>query len=301
MHLIGNISVKKTLDHLVQKGVPPVLLFEGTEGVGKRLFAKYLISQVLKGDKRIDKDTHPDVLTLDHQVDKIKQLLHDVDTFPFESPYRFYLIDDVDQMLPVHANALLKTFEEAPPFNRFILFATHIDRLLPTILSRSIHIHFSPIEDELVQNYLVREHSITPEQSKKISILAGGSIGKAKLLIEENFLEYYPIVLEALKYHLMREYGKFYETLDQINSFKETTTTNDLLTILEYWFLDLQTIQSGSRELFFPEEKTNLYRCTALLQLSTAEILTIFQKAREGLKRHIRLSRCLEYLFLSLR
>ena len=99
----------------------------------------------------------------------------------------------------------------------------------------------------------------------------------------------------------MGEYGKFYEVLDEINSFKEIKSANDLLTIIQYWLLDLQTIQNGSRELFFPEEKTNLYRCGALLQFSTAQILILFQKAREGLERHIRLSRCLEYLFLNLR
>jgi DNA polymerase-3 subunit delta' len=298
MHLVGNSEAKKTLDRFVREEIPPVLLFEGTAGVGKRLFAKAMIQDVLGNDPRVERDNHPDVFFVDHQVDKIRQLLQDVDTYPFESPYRFYLIDNVDEMLPVHMNALLKTFEEAPLFNRFILFATYRDRILPTILSRSLHIHFSPISLEEIQNHFT---GIPPAAASKIAKLSSGSLGKAKLLIEEGFLDYYPLVLEALKYHLMQDYLNFYETLEQIQQLKEGRTTPELLTILQHFLIDLYKVEKGlSSPLFFPEEKENLLRCKGLLQTPFPHLLSIFHKAKEGLLRHTRFTKCLEYVLLSL-
>jgi len=298
MHVIGNKQVKQILDRFVKEGVPPVLLFEGPSGVGKRLFAKQMICDLFQGDERVNKDTHPDVVYVDHQVDKMRQLLYDVETYPFEAPYRFYFIDGIDEMLPVHMNALLKTFEEAPLFNRFILFATHIDRVLPTILSRAVPIHFASISNEEMQSYF---SDLSPEVSAKIAALSGGSIGKAKALISEGFLEYYPIVLEALKYHFMQDYIQFYKTLDEINNMKETTTTKELFNVVYYWLLDLYALeQELNRPLFFPEEKENLIRCKHLLQKPLPHMLSTLQKAKEGMVRHIRFSKCLEYVLINI-
>ncbi len=299
--LIGNPAVKATLDLLQERGIPPVLLFEGAAGVGKKLFAKKLIMNALGYDERVLNDLHPDVLSLDHQVEKIRELLQNVSSFPFESPYRFYLIDRVDEMLPVHANALLKTFEEAPDFNRFILFATHIDRVMPTILSRAMPIHFFPISDQEIQSYLVNELKISSEMAVKVGQLAKGSLGKAKALVDEGFLEYYPIVLNALKYHLTRDYLRFYETLDEIQNFKDNQTTEELLTVLEQWLLDLYTLKNrGERPLFFPEERENLEKCSEVISINSGHLLMLFQNGKEALLRHMRLARCIEYILLSL-
>lgn len=63
-------------------------------------------------------------------------LIQEASLVPFEEPFRYFVLDQVDTMLPVHQNALLKVLEEHPPFIKFILLATSVSPLLPTILSR---------------------------------------------------------------------------------------------------------------------------------------------------------------------
>jgi len=122
-----------------QNSLPSPLLFVGQkkelllEEVGD--FCRSLIQR-----RAID---HPDLMffTLEsgsktYSMETIRMLIHEASLVPFEEPFRYFVLDQVDTMLPVHQNALLKVLEEHPPFIKFILLATSVSPLLPTILSR---------------------------------------------------------------------------------------------------------------------------------------------------------------------
>jgi hypothetical protein len=65
------------------------------------------------------------------------------------------VLDQVDTMLPVHQNALLKVLEEHPPFAKFILISDSTAPLLPTVLSRlkKIFLEDEPSEKPPTPNF----------------------------------------------------------------------------------------------------------------------------------------------------
>ncbi len=92
---------------------------------------------------KLEKGSHPDFLTFKpegtrsmHAIADIKRLIDDAVMPPFEGKYKVYLIVDAEAMLPVHANALLKTLEDKNDRTVIILTTADSSQLLPTIVSR---------------------------------------------------------------------------------------------------------------------------------------------------------------------
>lgn len=92
---------------------------------------------------KLEKKSHPDFFIFKpegaramHSISDIKRLIDDAILPPFEGKYKVYLIADAEAMLPVHANALLKTLEDKSEHTVILLSVTESTQLLPTILSR---------------------------------------------------------------------------------------------------------------------------------------------------------------------
>ena len=75
-------------------------------------------------------------------IDDIRELREGVYAMPFESPYKFYIIDEAHQLGPGAANALLKVVEEPPAHVIFIFATTEPEKLISTIRSRTHHYPF---------------------------------------------------------------------------------------------------------------------------------------------------------------
>lgn len=151
-------------------------LFTGSRGTGKtsvaRIFAKAL-------------GTNPeDISEIDaasnRGIDDIRALREAVRTFPFSSPYKVYIIDEVHMLSKDAFNALLKTLEEPPAHVIFILATTELDKVPETILSRCQTFSFrKPTEkilSKLVQDIAKKEKvSIDTESASLIAFLGDGS------------------------------------------------------------------------------------------------------------------------------
>ena len=77
------------------------------------------------------------------------------DTFYFDKSlgYKVLVLDEAQLMTPQAQSALLKTLEESNSGIFFILCTTHIDKILPTIKSRSLKLRFDLInENEIKKN-----------------------------------------------------------------------------------------------------------------------------------------------------
>jgi len=123
------------LMHLLQLGrVPHALLVVGGEEHALE-FAKALVqtTQVYHPDLH---HYYPEGKHALHSVESMRSLANDVALSPFQAAYKVFMVHDAERMLPVSANALLKTLEE-PAKQTVILFLTLAqDKLLPTLLSR---------------------------------------------------------------------------------------------------------------------------------------------------------------------
>jgi len=186
--------------------VPHAFLFTGIEGIGKRLVATGLVKALnclartddFCGEclqcRKIEKQLHPDVLTLEPLpdkkaliVDQIRSLQQDIIFKPLEGKKKAVIIDQAETMNASVANCLLKTLEEPPEDTVLILLAQAVSDMLPTVLSRCQRLHFSPLADEDLLALLAGQ-GIEAARAARLLPLAQGSIQRALALAAGDFL-----------------------------------------------------------------------------------------------------------------
>lgn len=124
------------------------LLFIGAKREDANAFCKQLLGP--GHAQKIDSGNHPDIhyyvpegKSGQHLMATIQKMIQETFLPPFESPYKVFIIEEAEKMLPSSSNALLKTLEEPNPDAYFLLLSHHPDLLLPTILSRLQPLSFS--------------------------------------------------------------------------------------------------------------------------------------------------------------
>ncbi len=115
-----------------QRNISHAYLFSGGRGTGKTTIARIFATEI--------GCTPTDIYEMDaasnRGIDDVRQLREAVQTMPFESPYKVYIIDEVHMLTKEAFNALLKTLEEPPKHVVFILATTDREKVPDTIVSR---------------------------------------------------------------------------------------------------------------------------------------------------------------------
>lgn len=196
-NLIGNEKIKKILETTVQnKNVLHSYMFVGEEGIGKNIFAKEFAKMILctgqekrpcgkcKSCMEFNGESHPDFMQIipeDGKTIKIEQvrfMQEKTQEKPVTSSKKVYLISQADTMTREAANSLLKTLEEPPEYVVIILTTSNESKILTTIKSRCMKIHFEPIPEEQIINYL-KQNGMSTDITKNMLKHCEGSIGKA--------------------------------------------------------------------------------------------------------------------------
>lgn len=166
-------KIKQTGTSFVLSSPCPLTLFETAQKIAKKVF----ITALNKNDfnnfdieekiehikKRIDEKSFPDFIILEPKgkeikVESIRHILPTLNYKPVESTKRIIVIKDAHRLNKSTANAMLKSIEEPPEDTSFLILSTNINRLLPTVLSRSEIIRISPptkedfLKDENIDN-----------------------------------------------------------------------------------------------------------------------------------------------------
>ena len=201
-NIIGNKRNKEILEKSIEiNKTSHSYIFCGTEGIGKKLIAKELAKKILCIGKKVnncdcksciefDSDNNPDFQLIESvdgkiKIEQIRQMQRKVAEKPIISNNKVYIIDNADTMTTEAQNCLLKTLEEPPEYITIILICTNEGNLLSTIKSRCTRIHFEPLKENEIKQYL--EKAIPEQQiSENIISLAQGSIGKAIKLNEKK-------------------------------------------------------------------------------------------------------------------
>lgn len=180
------------LTHIIQaKKIPNTLLFYGNENTGRKkaafLFAKGcnclngtgVACNDCKSCRKINANSHPDILWIDRlegkkiiSISQIREMGLAISSKPNEARYRMVLILNADLMNRQAQNALLKLLEEPPPKTFFVLIASKISLLVPTIISRCRKIRFKPLTSELIEHCLINEF----RGDKQLAVIASKTV-----------------------------------------------------------------------------------------------------------------------------
>jgi DNA polymerase III subunit delta' len=112
-------------------------------------------------------------------ADKIRFLKEQIYRMPFQSERKIVIIEQAESMRSDSTNLLLKIFEEPPGDTVLVLTTSQIDRMLPTVVSRSQKIRFAPIRPEIIKSELQRRFSLDERKAEYYASLSEGSLGVA--------------------------------------------------------------------------------------------------------------------------
>ena len=164
--IVGQEHITDTLTKAVSSGrISHAYLFSGPRGVGKTSIARIMAHEI-NGLPYTDDSAHLDIIEIDaasnRRIDEIRELRDKVYIAPTSGKYKVYIIDEVHMLTREAFNALLKTLEEPPAHAVFILATTEAHKLPETIVSRTQHYTFKPVEQRKVIEHL--RHIATEEK-----------------------------------------------------------------------------------------------------------------------------------------
>src|SRR5690606_9352412 len=127
-------------------------------------------------------------------VEQVRRVVLDRARYgPHEARRLVFIVRDADDLTPASANALLKTLEEPRGDVNFVLLTHRSQRLLDTILSRTLAVRFGPLPQADVERIL-RAH----DADVSLARLANGSAGDALRLAGDDALEQLQSFVAAL-------------------------------------------------------------------------------------------------------
>jgi DNA polymerase-3 subunit delta' len=338
--LAGNQRVKNLLKRMLASGrVPGALLFSGEEGIGKKLFAvelaKALNCHSSNGVEacdhctacvRISKFNYPQsdkvddweqLIRTDHgdvalvvaprrvlKVDQMRAIEREANYRPFEGKARVFIVDDAEKLNDSSANALLKILEEPPPTSHIVLITGRPATLLSTIRSRCQLIRFSPLTVAEIEEYLLRDEKIKPEEARLRARLAGGSIARALASDVESFRSQRELMLRVLE--TLVKTGNWAELLsaaEQMNDAKHKDDYESNLDILEALIRDAWMLRLGTPEeqLINEDLRSQLTSIGESISSSKAALwISCIEELREQLVVNINRKVATDALFLSM-
>ncbi|MBI2821554.1 MAG: DNA polymerase III subunit delta' [Acidobacteria bacterium] len=202
---VGNRDmVARFLQAARQDRVPPVVLFSGPEGVGKKTFAllaaQYLNCQDPGPDaacgrcgacRRIARTGHPDVRLIvpdgsQIKIEQMRELSADLQFRPVEATRKVYILDQAEKLNEAATNSMLKTLEECPGYAWIVLVTAHPNALLPTVRSRCPVYRFAPVAPAEIEPLLV-EQGVERSRAAVLARLCGGCVARARQEDWEQF------------------------------------------------------------------------------------------------------------------
>jgi DNA polymerase-3 subunit delta' len=265
------LGQEKAIDFLKQviarDKIPHGYLFIGIPGIGKTTTALAL-TQVVNcldpkagdacGQCRICRQMvgnnfpdieliHPDGQSI--KIEQIRNLTRSLSFKPLIGRYRVTIMRQAEKMTEESANAFLKTLEEPPESNILILNVAEPLDLLPTIVSRCQQVFFKPLLPGLISARLMKDKGLAETEAMVLAKIAGGSLGRALEMSENQFLKWRQDQLAGLIRFADLPLAEAMQTAwDYAGKNKKQDLDQDLFDVLSLWmtwYRDLLAVKSA--------------------------------------------------------
>ena len=260
--ILGHDRQKDLLRRALASGrLAHAYLFNGPEGVGKRLmalaFARSIFCQNGTGCgtctacRKVDHYNHPDLHILDPdgstiKIEQVRAIQKELSYRPLEAPKKICLIDGAEKMNPAAGNALLKTLEEPKGEALIILLTAQVERVLPTIRSRCQRIPFYAIARPVLQQALQEKLGLDDSQGHILAALSEGSFKKALGKDRELYLEQRRELLKALTALSPGSVIALFKLAEELSNDKERF--QEILELFQAFYRDLLLHKQGIPE-----------------------------------------------------
>jgi len=315
--ILGHDRQKDILRRAISSGrLAHAYLFEGPEGVGKRLMALALARAVfcLEGSgcgtcsacRKVDHHNHPDLHILEPdgasiKIEQIRALQKELSYRPLEAGKKICLIDGADRMNPAAGNALLKTLEEPTGSALLILLTARAEKVLTTIRSRCQRLPFARLPQERLQQVLVERLGIDATQGHVLAALSEGSFKKALGKDRELFVEQRRTMLKSLTALSPGSTIPLFDLAEELAGQKEQLA--EILEMFQAFYRDLLLFKHGRPD----EELVNIdlfekIRRTAAKETVPALLQKIeaIAEARRHLDRNVNRQLAMDVLLMRL-
>ena len=320
--IIGQSQIVEHFQNAIRSGkISHAYILDGEAGTGKRFISRIFATALLcekGGDdscgechscKMANSMNHPDIITVSHEkpgiisVDEIRsQIVNDVQIKPYCSNYKVYIVPDATQMTLQAQNALLKTLEEPPAYAVIILLTDNKNKLLPTLLSRSLALCIKPVNDSLVREYLEKHGSTDAYKAQIASAFARGSIGRAmKLSEDEDFEEMKESVLSVVRNVDNLGMSEMMDAMKKASEFKDTI--HDYFDLILLWYRDVllyKAVGDSDRIVFVGEESSIANRAEKDSYEKINRVIEAIHTAESRVERNVNLELSLEMLFMEM-
>jgi DNA polymerase III subunit delta' len=263
-----------------------------------------------KKETRILVQTFPDVLVIPPdppqmmiKVDQVRHVIHSIYYRPSKGNHKVYIFTD-SAFMKEAANALLKVLEEPPEFATIFLLAENATSMLPTIRSRCITLHLSPLPLAEIEQDLAHRPEWNAKQRQLVARLSGGALGRARGFDLNGYLASRADALTVVKTAMeAQDHSSLFKATESYRAGAEGKEKTDALIAAIYVLLeDLLFIRSNTPDMLRnvdiePEMRKLAQDATFEWIASSAERVGELQA---GMRRNLLRSLSLDSLALSL-
>ncbi|KKW14503.1 MAG: polymerase III gamma and tau subunit protein, partial [Parcubacteria group bacterium GW2011_GWA2_50_10b] len=185
--VIGQEHIVKVLEGAIKLGnLSHAYLFSGPRGTGKTSMARIVSKEIgTSANDLVEMDA-----ASNRGIDDVREIRESVNTLPFESKYKVYIIDEVHMLTKDAWNAFLKTLEEPPAHVVFILATTELEKVPETVISRCQTFSFRAPNQATLQAFALsvakkEGATLEPAAAELVALLGDGSFRDAHGILEK--------------------------------------------------------------------------------------------------------------------